>query len=334
MRLNMNPKSGLMNPNSNVLKLALGAGCLAATALTLCAGPLRRADVAADPVWVAHLDFDGLRSTSIGQYIQSELEKPEAQAKLAAFQAVFSFDLRTQLHGVTLYSTGPSPQQGVLVLYADFDPARLVTLARAAKDAQSVSYRQHTIYNWLDEKKKHDDGRPRIYAAIAGPRVIFGQREDTVQHAVDVVDGATPSLASTRSFAQLGAAGDRSFIEAAARKIDFSGSNQNAAILRLAKSALLQVSGAQLQLTATLTLEANDEEVAGNMASIGQGLIALLKMQTGKPEAAKLASALSLKQDGPQVLVTLSIPDHEAVDLLKANAARRAERQAQKAEQE
>ncbi len=307
---------------------------LAVTGVKTLALPLQRADIAAQPTWVAHVDFDGLRPTAVGQFIQSEMQKPEAQAKLAAFQALFSFDLRTQLHGVSLYSTGTSPQEGVMVLYADFDPARLVTLAAAAKDSQSTSYRQRTIYNWIDENRKNTrKARPhRVYAAIAGARVVFGQREQTVREALDVLDGAAPSLASTHAFPQLGAVGDTSFVEAAARKMNLPDSDPNAAILRLSKLVRLQVNGAHQRLAATLTLEANDEEVAGHIGSIAQGLLALMKLQSGKPEAAKLAEALTLRKDGAQVIISLTLPDAEAVELLKADAARKAQRRAQQAE--
>src|SRR5271169_3118436 len=112
-------------------KVTLALACLATGGLTASGAPLKRADVAADPAWVAHLDCDALRPTTIGQYIQSEMNKPDAQEKLAGFQSMVGFDLRTQLHGLTLYGTGSNPHDGVLLVYADFDPDRLVTLANA-----------------------------------------------------------------------------------------------------------------------------------------------------------------------------------------------------------
>jgi hypothetical protein len=274
-----------------------------------------------------------MRPTAVGQFIQTEMDKPEAQAKLAAFQALFSFDLRTQLHGVSLYGATKAPQDGLLILYADFDPERLVTLARAAKDAQNTSHGQHTIYSWIDEKHRHGRAQ-RVYAAIAGSRVIFGQSENRVAQALDVVDGAATSLATSTAFAPLGAPGGTSFLEAAARKLDLPESDPHAAILKLSQSVRLQVAEAQNQLAATLTLQANDEEVAGHISSIAQGLVALMKLQKDKPESVRFAEALSLKQDGPQVVVNLVLPDADAVALMKADAARKAQRKAEKAQED
>lgn len=314
----------------NLLETTLYAGLLA-VGLTASASPLQRADLPAEPAWVVHFDVDGLRPTTIGQYLQGEMDKPEAQAKLAAFQQIFSVDLRTQLHGLTLYSTGTSSSDGVLLVYADFDAGKLLTLAKATKDYQSSTYKQHTIHNWIDDKKKpHNGVQPRVYAAIEGARVIFGQREATVSQALDVLDGTVPRLSTSSTLPELGAAGDTSFIEAAGRKLDISSSDPNAAIFRFSKLARLQIKEVQGQVNATLTLDANDEAVAGNMLSIGQGLVGLMKLQKEKPEAVKFADALAVKQDGARVVATLAMPAADFVEMLKADAARKAAKKAQK----
>jgi hypothetical protein len=316
--------------NTYSIKLALCAAGLVATAVTALTAPLQRADVAADPTWVLHVDCDGLRPTAIGQFLLSEMEKPEAQAKFAAFQSIFNFDPRKQLHGLTLYSTGKTEEDGVLLVYADVDPERLVTMAKAAKDYQSTDYKRHVIHNWIDDKKKARNGvRPRVYAAIQGGRiVVFAQQEARIARALDVLDRAAPSLSGNTVFAGLGSPSSTTFIQAAARKLDLPDSAPNAAILRLAKLARLQVGEAQGQLKATLNLEAEDEDVAKQMASVGQGLLALMKLQRDNPGSVKLAEALSLKQDGAGVLASLIVPTADAIELMKADAARKAQKKA------
>jgi hypothetical protein len=309
------------------MKTAFYTTFLAASSLAALASPLSRADVGAEPAWLAHLDCDRLRPTAVGQYIQKEMEKPEAQEKLAGFQAMVGFDLRTQLHGLTLYSTGGAPEDAVLLVYADFDPDRLVTLAQAAHDSQSTNHKKHVIYNWIDDKKHPKNGvQPRVYAAIHGKRVIFAQQEARVAQALDVLDGDGPSLAAGRTFPQLGGPSDNNVVEAAARKTDLLTSNPQAALLKLSKLVRLQVAAPQGKVTANLTLEANDEEVASHLTTIAQGLVALMKLQKEKPEALKIADALTLKQDGVSVRVSLSLPADEVVNMMKADAARKAAR--------
>ena len=319
----------------NVSKTAFCACALIAATLTAFSAPLQRADVAADPTWVLHVDCDSLRPTAIGQFLLAEMEKPEAQAKFAAFQTIFSFDPRKQLHGLTLYSTGKAPEDGVLLVYADFDPERLVTMAKAANDYHSTTHRQHVIHNWIDEKKKAKNGvKPRVYAALEGSRVvIFAQQEARVAQALDVLDRAAPNLAGSTLFPQLGAGGSTSFIQAVARKMDIPDATPNAAILKLAKMARLEIGEAQGQLKATLNLQADDDQVAQQMVSVGQGLLALMKLQKDNPGSVKLAEALSLKQDGAGVVAALAVPVADAIELMKADAARKAEKKA-KAENE
>lgn len=312
----------------NTMLYAAAQVAAGASALAL---PLQRADVPANPAWVLHVDCDSLRPTAIGQFILSEMDKPGNQAKLAVFQTLFSFDPRKQLHGATLYSVGTAPEDGVLVVYADFDADKLTTLAKASEDSQHAAYKQHVIYNWIDEKKKPRKGvKPRTYAAIAGARVIFGQREARVAQALDVLDGASPSLATSKAYPELGAGGSASFLEGIARKLDLPESDPNAALFRLSKQARLQAGETQHQLTARLVLEANDEQIAGQMATVGQGLLALLKLQQKKPEAVRFADAITLKQDGARVIASLSLPAGDLIELIKADAARKAQRKAEK----
>jgi hypothetical protein len=231
---------------------------------------------------------------------------------------------------VTLYGTSALPEEGILVVYADFDADRLATLAKAAKDAQNKAYKDHVIYNWVDDKKKDKNGaNPRVYAAIAGARIVFGQREDRVSQALDVLDGASPALAASTSLPEMGAAGDTSFLEAAASRFELPASDPNAAMFHLSKQGSLQLAEAQGQIKGVLSLEGKDEEVASNIASIAQGLIALMKLHEDKPEAVKFAQALTLKQEGPRVTVSLAMPANDVVAMMKADAARKAAKKAE-----
>jgi hypothetical protein len=102
--------------------------------------------------------------------------------------------------------------------------------------------------------------------------------------------------------------------------------------LRLSKSVRLQVSEAQQRLVGTLTLEANDDEVANSMMAIARGMIGLLKLQKDKPEAAKFLQAIALKQDGASIVLTIDLPTDDVVNAMNASAERKAAKAAQKAE--
>ena len=311
--------------NVNFWKSTLTLGGLCALPLLANAAPLRRADVTANPAWLVHVDCDGLRASTLGKYFLSELDKPEAKAKLEGFQTMFQFDPRTQLHGATLYGNSVAPEEGLLMIYADFDAMHLVTLAESAKDSQSSPHGDNMIYSWIDENKKAKDGvKPRTYAAIQGNRVLFGQREECVSRALDVLAGKAPNLTSGNEFPELGQSSGAHFAEAAARKIVLPDANPSAAILKLSQSIQLVMGESKQQFTAALTLVADNAEVSGHILSIANGLLALVKLQTDKPESVKVASAINLTQTGDHVVASLRLPAADIVEVMKADAARKA----------
>jgi hypothetical protein len=96
----------------------------------------------------------------------------------------------------------------------------------------------------------------------------------------------------------------------------------NAALLRMAKTARVEIGERGGQLRATVGLEGSDEDSTRQMASVGEGLVALLKMQQDNPTATKLADGLTIRQDGNSVVATLAIPAAQAIELMKADAIR------------
>jgi hypothetical protein len=305
-----------------IAKTSALVGALFLAASSTFSGQLQRTDVINDPVWVLHVDADALRQTTFGQLLLTEMEKPEAQKKFAAFQAIFSFDPRKELHGLTLYSATKAEEDGVLLVYADVDPARLTTLAEGAKDHQSGTHGKYTIHNWIDEKKKgKDGGRLRTYAAIHGKTVIFAQKESRVAHALDVLDRAKPNLSANPEFAKLGTS--PAFIQAAARKLESRGDDPAAAVLKQSKMLTLNVGESSRKLQATLAAETESDEVAKQIESIGRGLVGLMALQKEKPEALKLASGLGIRQEGVSVVATLSLPVEEVIEMAKSAETRK-----------
>lgn len=301
--------------------IPLAAGLLAFPTFTH-AAPLQRGDVMQQPLWVVHIDADALRQGVLGRHILDELERPEAQKKFAAFQAIFSFDPRKALHGVTLYGGSKEAEDGVLLVYADFDAARLTTLAEGAEDHHVASHRQYAIHNWLDANRPTRHGaKARTYAAIRGNCVVFAQKEARVAETLDVMDGLKPNISANGDFARLGSG--PAFLQAAARRIDLPEGDPNAAVFKRSKMVSLTVGETQQQVQATLTLEAETEEIAGNIEAIGRGLLGLLTLQKEKPESVKLAQALSLQRAGSSVVVNLALPAGELIEILKAMDARK-----------
>jgi hypothetical protein len=311
-----------------MLMLATAAAVFTGSPMVF-AAPFNAKDVAADPALLLHVDCDALRSSSVGQSILSE---PEIQDKLAAVGAIFDFDLRKQLHGLTVYTTEEHPKDGALIVYADFDPDRLITLAKAAEGFQSATNGSHAIYSWLDDKKKAKDGeRPRVCGAILGHRVIFGQDETHLADALDVIEGKAPNFSGKRGLPEPDA-GESILLQGVMLKFDFDGADQNAAVFKMSKSVRVKLGERANTMTATVRFEANDADTATQIGSIAQGLLAVLKLQKSDANAMKLANAIVIKQDGAVVGLTLSVPSSELIDIVKQGQKKAEEKAEEKAQ--
>jgi hypothetical protein len=315
--------------NRHLTRIAVQMGCVVAGTLTVLAGPLQRGDVMNDPAWVVHLDCDALRQTAIGKQLLIEMDKPEEQKKFAAIQAVFNVDPRKDLHGVTLYSATKAEPDGVMLAYADFDADRLITLVQANKDYESTSHGAHKIHSWIDEKKKAKDGvRPRTFGAIhKGKVIILGQKEQRVAEALDVLDRSKPNLTAGTTFAQLGGGGDGTFLVGAARALDLPGNDPGAAVLKQAKMIWLNAREAQGRAELKLTLETQSADTAKQVGDVCRGLVAVLALQTDKPDAVKLAKAIVVEQEAAGVLAKLSLPAADVVQMIREKSEKKSANQ-------
>ena len=299
--------------------------CIAASSLSAPGAPLDRAGVSANPAWVVHVDTDALRQTYIGKYFLYHMDKPEMNSNMLAFQSIFSFDLRTQWHGLTVYGNSPAENDAIYIIFADLVPDHLIALLKAKDYSTTITNNHQVIYSWIDKGRLADgDPNPRKYAAFRPNRMIVGVRQETVAAALNVIDGRVTNFASSKTWPELGAAGGVDFVQGAARKTDFRGSDPAVALLKAATELKLHASETDEQLSAVLTAVAGSELAAKQMSIASRGLVALLGLQNDNPALARLADGISIKQQGVVVTLTLSIPSTELIAALKAYDAKKA----------
>jgi hypothetical protein len=216
-----------------------------------------------------------------------------------------------------VYATAETPPEGVLIVYAEFDSNRVLSLGKLAPGFETITNGSHLIHTWLNGKEKGTNGESsHVYAAIADNRLILGKAEAPVAAALDVLDGAAPSLAADKSLPELGAGARGNVIQAVVRKFDFGSRDPNAAIFKMSKIVRFEAGETADNLMATLSFEAKDEDTATQISAIAQGLVALLKLQQGNPDILKIANAVALHQDGATVTATASIASKEVVEVI------------------
>jgi len=302
----------------NIQKLVAGISLATMGVGAAVAAPLQATNVISDPAWVAHLDCDALRQTSIGKQLLVEMEKPDAERKFESFKTIFNLDPRKDLRGVTLYSATKSEPDGVMLAFADFDGERLVTLAQGNKEYEVSTYGAHKIHSWIDDKKSKDGNKARTFGALhKGKVLILGQKENRVGEALDVLDGSKPNLTTTKTFAQLSAGGTGVFVTGGARALDLPGDNPGASVLKQAKLIWLNAREADGKAELKLTLETENADTAKQVGDVCRGLVAVLALQKDKPEAVKLAQAITINQEAAGVFAKLSLPAADVVQIIK-----------------
>jgi hypothetical protein len=295
------------------------------TAVCSWAGALDRTAVSADAVWIAHLDVDNFKQTAVGRHVLAEMEKPEAANKLAAFQAIFSFDPREDITALTLYGVGNEPKDGVLILDGQFDTGHLTTLVKGAKDYTSSNHGTHVIHEWTDEKKERQ-GRKDAHtvAAMHGGRIVFGQTFERVAGALDVLDGRSANLDGTAYFTESSDTGN-AFLQVATRKVEVPTGKPHSALLRQAEYLSLTAEEQGGRVGMDLFAQAASDEVAERMRQVADGLIALASMQTNKPSAAALAQATTLYHSGNQLTASIDLAADDVVQWMKDQEAKKAQ---------
>ena len=283
------------------MKRVIGSLVLGLVASQAWAAGFQSRQVSAGATWVVHADLERLRQTQLGAYLTNKLSAGPAADKLAAFQAVFSFDPRKDLNTLTLYGKSQDPAQSVALLGGRFNETQLVTLVKANDSYQSQAFGQHTIHSWIDDKKPNEG---RQYGCFhPSGFLVISHGQEMIQEAVEVLDHTRGSLDAAKVF------GSESLMQAplfiAGANLDaFGDLSPNAAILKQASSGQLALGENNGLLVVNLLLTAKDATAATNMQQVAQGLLAIAQLgQQKNPQLADFAQAAQIKQTGNTVRV-------------------------------
>ena len=287
-------------------------------AWTIAAGPLQKAQVAADARWVVHLDVEGLLATKVGGMLARESLGPALAGPSATLKQQYGvdFDWR-RIRSVTLYGPdfkGASQPGGVLLVDTDMDvagglEAALAKVAVAGHGAGSplerVADSTVPLYRILGEV---------FVAAAPGKPVVVAKARDATLRARQVLSGETPHLSSgtvqAPGFSEFCQSGDGFFFMAAAQGFsELAPIPPQAQVLRMAEGVRLNVGEFGDEVRATVALSTRTIESAQQVQQIVQGLLALaLLTQNNQPELQSLLQASRVSREEKLVTLNLALP--------------------------
>lgn len=236
--------------------------------------------ISADAAWVVHFDVDAWGETKLEQAILDQ--HPEAIPKLEEFRATFGFDLREDLHGVTLYGTGFEPGRGVAMFDADVDRDRILDLLRENAGYETSEYGDRTIHRWIEESKprhgEEDDGT-RYGAFAAFDLVVVSRDLDDLKAALDVIDGEADSAADAEE-PVLPEAPDGAFLIARARDLELpeGARRPRAALLKKCEELSVTLGEKDAQVYVNIAAEMETEKDARRVTKMIEGMQAFAEM--------------------------------------------------------
>ena len=169
--------------------VALGCGAEAR------ADALQLKQVAADAKWVGHIDCDAMRASTVVQKAWDkvlELHK-DARAHLDKAHEVLGIDLTEDIHCVTVYGKVVGKENGVALLHAKLDRAKLEGLVAKAQDHKVAEAGAYKIHSWIHND--HGKSKPVSGAIRGDDLVVLAGCVDDVKAALAVLDGKAPAMA-------------------------------------------------------------------------------------------------------------------------------------------
>lgn len=298
--------------------LAMGGAHLHAAALDL-------GKVSAKSNFVAHLDFEAARQTSIGKFLLAEIKKdPKVERQLAGVKAAFGLDLEG-LGQITVYGRGEK-DKGIAVASGGFNVQQLEGFLSLSDKVETSKHEGVTIY-------ATGDGA----AAIVGKdTVVAGSGADYVKHGLDVLSGSQPSLGENRLLEELAKAVPSPVASATANLRGIAEFNPvkgpEAAILKKADLLGLSIGETEGQVRGAAVLRAADEETAQHLENVLRGLTSLISLGADlDPKVAELAKQVKtyVGRDGRFVRAYIGISAELVTQKLAEEIAKKKARRAQ-----
>ena len=151
-------------------------------AISLSAKQLDLKKVSDGSNWIMHMDFESMRSSEIGSFLEDSLEKiPEMEEKMRGLQKKFGVDLMG-VSNLTLFGTGEK-HKGIGILEGGVDASIVTEVTRTREYIQESKVGKKTIFST-------DKGRrPIAFSVLKKGKIVFGPDCDYVSEGIQIANG-------------------------------------------------------------------------------------------------------------------------------------------------
>jgi hypothetical protein len=268
------------------------------------AAPLELKQVAADAKWLAHVDIDAVRASTVVQKAWTAgLQKyQDADNKLSFVQAMLNMDLTKDVRGITLYGREIGQPKAVTIVAANFDPDRILGLTRAIPGRETTKSGDYEIHSWHGKHRDHEWAIAAVFRKQ--DQLLLANSVDDIKAALEVLDGKSAGLTTDAPLAGNVPAGTTFLLRV--RDIARANLHCKAPISHEIDSFRLVTGENDGQSFVRARLTMTSADVAGAALQAVQGWKAAASLFMSDELGRKFAAAVSPKAHGNSVTVLWS----------------------------
>jgi len=272
------------------------------------AAPLKLEDVPADAKWLAHVDVDAARKSSVVEKFFEHCGKhcPVVKKFMCVCGELGLKDCKG-LHGITVYDTGFAPHHGVLIARAEWNAHLLEEKVGKAANHKTMKFDEYTIHTWTACKEGMHTHE--LAGALYHPDVlVVACCPELLKSALKVLEGKAKSAAGT-SAPLAGKVSVGAIFLARATDLKEVKCPHCHPVLQQLKSFDYQKGEHEGRWFSKITVTADSPEVAERLGKVFEGFGAWLSLQAYKtPWAVELLSKAKLRVEGNVVKVRFREP--------------------------
>ncbi|MHC5113603.1 MAG: hypothetical protein ACYTGP_04150 [Planctomycetota bacterium] len=297
------------------------------------AGPLQKDWVAADALWVAHVDVEAITASTLGRFVLENADGLNIDmTHVDEIRNELGFDLRRDLLSVTAYG-GATDVEDEAVIIAVTTGAVDDALRRLEEvgelDLQDADVDEYPVHVIVDHDERHylhlRDGKGGRRIAV-----MSGDRYELLS-ALKVMDGRSPHMAKGNSSIFNSGPREGSMLFATIAEIDALNDIEPARqIIGLSDTVSVDVGESDGMLYAHADVSTESEEHANNIADVLTGLVALGRLAAAEhEEMAPMRDALrgvSVRPRGRRILVQVEQDVKGVMEMMKMHGMQHGKR--------
>ncbi|MCG6156627.1 hypothetical protein [Rubinisphaera margarita] len=332
--------------------LMLAAACVVGLSSQASAESLNAAHVPADAKWVMHVDFDAFQQTALAGKMREkkadDIEKAEQK-----FQEKYGVDLKDGLKGVTAFGSTYEAHTGTMIVLASYDMQKVQKEIRSKDKVKSMKIGGHPAFVITKTKGEHHGaehgdrahrdqardkssknnrsadrersgprmGQPEtmVVVLVDGEQVVLSSSQELADRAIALLSGESKSLEGADSPLTAKVPQGSVFYGAATNLQSISQRDGFFPILQQHQQITYAVGENNGEAFKDVTLQANSEQVAGQVKNTIDGLMAFAKLWAGNEERLQqVFTHAQVKQEGDTVKAEYRGDADEVLDAMSA----------------